>query len=339
VRNVGDVDAQFPAALAELVGPADGDGVVVVLGVGRVDGDDELARQVLAVIEGRGALGVEGRDLRFKLARGLASTVGLLPPNENWPKAEAATNKAFALDDTLAENYNLLAAVKKYYYRDWPAAERYFRRGIELNPNFAEIHAHYAINLMYFGRNEEALAEVRRSIELDPLSPRFNYFWGQTFFSMRQYDRAIDQLRKTLEIDPNYVMAHETLGYAYEQKGMKREAVAEWSKALTLRGAGEQALSLERTYAASGFEAAVRALAREQLAKLNVRAKGEYVPAGEYVTAYTLLGDKEQAFAWLNKAVEERSVFVFEVKINPIYDKLRDDQRFQAVMRSAGLLL
>ena len=270
---------------------------------------------------------------------GFYSANGFLPPDENWPKCEAAVNKALALDNTLAEPYNSLAAVKLYYYRDWVAAERYFRRGIELNPNVAGIHGHYALRLTSFGRNEEALAEIQRAIELDPLSPKLNYFWGRILFFMRQYDRAIDQFRETLELDPNNVMAHEDLGYAYEQKGMKREAVAEWGKALTLRGAGEQALSLERTYAASGFEAAVRALAQEQLAKLNERIKqGEYVPACEYVTAYTLLGEKEQAFAWLNKAVQERNAFVLVVKVNPIYDNLRDDPRFQDLLRRAGLM-
>jgi tetratricopeptide (TPR) repeat protein len=263
-----------------------------------------------------------------------------LPPNENWPKAEAAANKALALDDTRAETYNLLASIKLYYYRDWPAAERYFRRGIELDPNSAEIHIHYAMCLTLFGRNEEALVEARRSVELEPLSPRLNYFWGRSLFFMRQYDRAIDQFRKTLELDPNYVTAHEDLGDAYEQKGMQREAVAEWSKALTLRGAGEQASSLERTYAASGFEAAVRALAKQQLEKLNERMKrGEYVPAAEYVTAYTRMGDKEQAFGWLDKAVQERNGFVFIVKVDPIYDRLRDDPRFQDLIRRVGLPL
>jgi serine/threonine protein kinase/Flp pilus assembly protein TadD len=265
------------------------------------------------------------------------ATIGLLPPNEAWPKAEAAANKALALDDTLAETYNALAAVKLYYHRDWPSAERYFRRGIELDPNSAEIRAHYALCLMSFGRNEEALAEAQRSVELDPLSPRFNYFWGRILFFMRQYDRAIDQFRKTLELDPNYVTAHEDLGDAYAQKGMQREAVAEWGKALTLRGAGEQASILERTYAASGFEATVRALAQEQLAKLNERMRrGEYVPAHEYVTAYTRLGDKEQAFAWLDKAVQETYGFAGVVKVNPIYDKLRSDPRFQESLRKVG---
>jgi len=266
---------------------------------------------------------------------GFAVGSGLLPPNENWPKAEAAANKALTLDDTLGETYNPLAAVKMYYYQDWPAAERAFHRGIELSPHFAELHAHYAMFLTFAGRNAEALAEARHSVELDPVSPRVNYVRGRMLYFMRQYDRSIDQLIQTLEIDPNYVPAHELLGYAYEQKGMQREAVAEWGKALILKGAGEEASSIERTYGASGFEAAVRALAQHQLQNLNERVKrGEYVPAFEYVTAYTQLGDKEQAFAWLDRALLERNGFVFRVKIDPIYEKLRADPRFSDLQRS-----
>lgn len=247
-------------------------------------------------------------------------------------------NKALHLDETLAEIYNPLAAVKLYYYRDWAAAERYFRRGIELDPNFAEIRMHYALCLVLFGRHEEAIAEAQRAVELEPLSPRFNYFWARIFLFTRQTDRAIDQLRKTLEIEPNYVLAHEGLGNAYEQKGMQREAVAEWGQALILSGASKEASILERAYAASGFEAAIRALAKQQLEKLNERMKrGEYVSAGEYVTVYTRLGDKEQAFAWLDKAVQERNGFVFEVRADPIYDKLRADPRFQSLLRKLGL--
>jgi serine/threonine-protein kinase len=267
-----------------------------------------------------------------------AAANGSLPPDENWPKAEAEANKALALDETLAETYNPLAAVKLYYYRDWPAAERYFRRGIELEPNFTEIHNHYALCLYLFGRNEEALTEVQRAVELEPLSLRFNLSRAGILFSLRQYDRAIDQLRKTLEMEPNFALAHEWLGDAYEQKGMHREAIAEWVKALALNGEGELASTLERSYAASGFEMAVRALAQKRLARLNEKTgRGEYVPAIEYVTAYTRLGDKEQAFAWLTKAVEERNRFALKIKADPIFDSLRSDPRFADLLRRVGL--
>jgi len=267
-----------------------------------------------------------------------AAANGLLPPDENWPKAEAEANKALALDETLAESYNPLAAIKLYYYRDWPAAERYFRRGIELDPNFAEIHNHYALCLFLFGRNEEALAEVQRAAELEPLSLRFNLSRAIILFFIRQYDRAIEQLRKTLELEPNFALAHELLGDAYEQKGMHREAIAEWAKALTLNGEGELASTIERSYAASDFEMAVRALAQKKLERLNEKAgRGDYVPAIEYVTAYTRLAEKEQAFAGLTKAVEERNRFALEIKVNPMFDGLRSDPRFQESLRRSGL--
>jgi len=271
-------------------------------------------------------------------AFGFASAIGILPPNENWPRSEAAANNALALDETLADTYNPQAAVKLYYYRDWSAAERSFRRGIELNPNSPEIRHHYAMCLVLFGRNEEAITEMQRASELDPLALRNNLDRGKIFFFIREYDQAIDQFRKTLELEAPFAAAHEFLGYAYEQKGMHKEAVAQWSKALTSIGAGEQASSLERTYAASGFEMAVRALARQRLEKLNdKRNRGAYVPAIEYVTAYTRLADKEQAFVWLHKAVREPNRLALELKVNPIYDKLRDDPRFAATVKCMRL--
>src|SRR5213595_1147009 len=181
---------------------------------------------------------------------GFAFAVGLLPPEEKWAKMEEyMANKALEMDPTLGEAYNPLAAAKLYYRRDWPAAERDFRRGLELSPNFAEMHAHYAICLVMFGRNEEALTEMRRALDLDPLSPRFGFGSARLFFFMRQYDAALDQYRKTLELDPSSAFAHEWLGDAYEKKQMQKEAIAEWSKALHLSGVDEDASLLERTYA------------------------------------------------------------------------------------------
>jgi TolB-like protein/Flp pilus assembly protein TadD len=257
---------------------------------------------------------------------------GFRPPAEGWPKSEAAANRALALDDTLAEAYNPLAALKLYQYRDWAAAERAFRRGIELNPNFAEIHNHYAVCLVLFGRNEEALSEVQRAVESDPFSPRFNVSWGRILFFMRQYDRAIDQFQKTLELDPNYALPHEWLAYAYEKKGMQKEAIAELSRALNLSGAGEEASILDRAYASSGFEAAVRALAQKRLEQFRERtSRGQYVAAVEFATAHMRLGDKEQAFAWLTKAAAERNRFALEIMIDPLVDPLRADPRFKKI--------
>ena len=266
---------------------------------------------------------------------GFAFGFGLLPPEEKWAKAqEDNAKKALELEPTLGEAYNSLACDKLYVHRDWPGAERNFRRGLELSPNFAEMHAHYAMCLVLFGRNEEALAEMRRVLDLDPLSSRFGFTSARLFFFMRQYDAALDQYRKTLELDPGAAFAHEWFGDAYEKKQMQKEAIAEWSKALHLSGVDENASLLERTYAKSGFDAAMHALAQKRLERFKGKtARGEYVPAVEYVTAYMRLGDKEQAFAWLAKAVEERNRLAFEIKANPIFDPLRGDSRFENLLQ------
>ena len=259
---------------------------------------------------------------------------GILSPEESWPLAESGLEKALSLDETLAEAYNLLAAVELYYKRDWPAAERSFRRGAELDPNFVDIPHHFALCLALFGRNEEALAEIKRATELDPFFPGLNLHRGRLSFYLRDYDRAIDQFAKTLELHPGYAAAHEYFGDAYEKKGMLKEAIAQWSLALTLSGEAGHAAILGETYAKSGFEAAVRALAQKKIEQLNERAqRGEYVPAMEYLKAYTRLGEKEQAFTWLEKTVEERNWFAFETRINPVFDDLRADPRFETSMQ------
>jgi adenylate cyclase len=257
---------------------------------------------------------------------------GILPPSE-WPKAESAVKKALALDETLVEAYNPLAAVEIYYKRDWPAAERAFRRGAELNPNDADIPGHYGLFLAWFGRNEESLAQLERAAQLDPFVLGLNLHWGRVFFFMRDYDRALNQFNKTLELYPGHPRAHEWLGDACEKKGMTSEAITQWTAALNLSGETEQAKILEKTYAALGFEAAVRARAEKQLQKLNEKtSRGEYVPAWNYLTACVRLGDYEEAFTWLAKTVEEPNWFALQAKINPTLDVLRGDPRFDEIL-------
>jgi adenylate cyclase len=258
---------------------------------------------------------------------------GILPPEENWPLAESALRKALALDEGLAETYNLLAGVELYYKRDWPAAERAFRHGMELNPNFADIPHHYGLCLSLFGRDAEALTQIDRACQLDPFFPGLNLHRGRVFFFLRDYDRAVDQLSKTLELHPGYAVAHEWFGDACEKKGMAHEAITQWCSASTLNGEPEHARILEQTYAASGFDAAVRALAQKQLQRLEEKtSRGEYVPAFHYLMTYVRLGENEQAFSWLAKTVELRNWFALQVKVNPIFDGLRSDPRFDALL-------
>lgn len=261
---------------------------------------------------------------------GFAAASGMLSPDESWQRAELAARKALELDDQLAENYNALSGIQLYYHRDWTAAEGSFRKGIELNPDSAEMRHHYSRCLMLFGRNEEAEAQMQRVLELEPLSVPYNLNAGKLFYFRRQYQQAIDQFNNTLELDPNSLGAHDWLGFTYEKMGNEKGAITEWSKLLLLRKQEVAATQLRSTYERSGFAAAVRMLANQQLTEIENKVKsGDYVAASEYVTVHTRLGDKEKAFLWLEKAIQERNRFALEFSINPFYDSLRSDPRFQ----------
>lgn len=268
---------------------------------------------------------------------GFAAATGVFPPDENWPKSESALTKAMAIDDSVAESYNALAGIQLYYHRDWPAAERSFRRGIELNPESAEVHHHYGRCLNLFGRNEEAIRELKRTVELEPLSLRYQLSLAIALYNIGDYDQAIDQIRKTLELEPNYAPARDWLGNLYERKNNQREAIAEWSRALVLSRQSETAKLLEQTYASSGFDNAVRALAQTRLETLKESEKQDgYVAAREYVTVYKRLGKKDLAYEWLERALQERNRFAFEVRVDPFYDDFRKEARFQNLLRRYG---
>lgn len=259
----------------------------------------------------------------------------IFAPDECWSLAEKTVRKALSLDDTLAEAYNALAAVELYYKRDWPAAERAFLRGAELDPNFADIHAHYALCLSYFGRNDEAVAQMNRALQLDPFFPGLNLHYGVIFFFSRDYDRAEAQLAKTLELYPEYTAAHEYFGEVCAKKGMRHEAIRHWCAALGLNGEREDARLLEQVFATAGFDAAVHVLAERQIRALDrKRARGDYVPAAHYLFAQVRRGRIEDAFACLPEVLEERDWFAWQVRVNPMLDPLRGDPRFEKIVAS-----
>src|SRR5712692_2017299 len=203
------------------------------------------------------------KDPNFALAyAGLADTYDLLgapdaggnmPPNEAMPRAKAAALKSMEIDAMLAEPHVSLAHVQYYYERDWPGAEREFKRAIELNPNYPVAHHWYAIYLMWSGRPDEALAQTRRAQELDPLSLPINMSLGWMLSDARQLDQSIEQFRKTLEMDPNFVLAHHRLGLAYERKGMYDQAIAEFRQVINLSGGKPIGIAaLSQAYASAG---------------------------------------------------------------------------------------
>jgi len=266
-----------------------------------------------------------------------AAANALFPP-EVWPRAEEYVRKSLSLDDTLAEAYNALAAVEIYYKRNWAEAERAFHRGMELDPNFADLHSHRGLCLSYLGRFDEAIAQTERGLQLDPFFPGTNVHYGTLLFFSRQYDRAAAQLAKTLDLYPDNAAAHQLFGDVCANRNMQHEAITQWCAALNLNGRSEDARVLEQTFKTAGFDAAVRTLGERQLEELDARrARGDYVAAAHYVFAHIKRGNLEDALALLPKMAEEPDWFALQIRVNPILDPLRNDPRFDKIAGSVAL--
>jgi serine/threonine-protein kinase len=264
----------------------------------------------------------------------LGSPVGGGSPKEKFPKAKAAALKALELDDTLAEAYASLVIVRLRYDWDWLVAEREIKRAIELNPNYSMTHQLYADYLRVMGRPDEAIAEIKRSQELEPLSLNTSAVVGIHFYFAHQYDQAIEQCQKTLDLDPNFAPAHLYLGWAYVQKARYEEAIAAAKKASSLSPSDLRTVSaLGHAYAVSGQTSeAVNIL--DQLKELS---RQRYISPHDMAIIYTGLGEKEQAFAWLDKAYADRSWPLPLLKVDPRFDSLRSDPRFAGLVRRIGL--
>ncbi len=287
------------------------------------------------------------KDPTYALAyAALAEAYILIPnytgdsPHDAFPKARAAAIKALEIDETLAEAHNALADVMYEYDWKFVEAEKEFKRAIELNPNYATAHHWYSEYLLTIGRNEEAIAEIKRAQELDPLSLIINSIVGVTYAESRQHDQAIEQLRKTVEMDQNFPRARLYLALAYERKGMFEEASAEFEKHSILNGispeeAAKEAAALREGYKKSGANGYWRK-------QIEIYEKGQtshpnFLPPLSVVASfYAQLGDKEQAFAFLERAYEKREIDLLRLK-SPIYDPIRSDPRFQDLMRRIGL--
>ncbi|MGI8734580.1 MAG: winged helix-turn-helix domain-containing protein [Pyrinomonadaceae bacterium] len=177
---------------------------------------------------------------------GFASSWGMMPPEQGWPPMEAATMKALALDDSLAEVHHGLAALRWVYYRDWSAADQAFQRAIELNPQVGAIHSHYSIFLSVIGKLDEAIAEGELALDLDPLAIRLHRNQAMRYYFARRYDEAVRQYEDALELDPNDASLREELGDVYAQLGRHQESIAEWQKAISLAGDVELAAMVAR---------------------------------------------------------------------------------------------
>ncbi len=279
-------------------------------------------------------------DPNYALAYvGLADTYNFgripgLSSEELAAKEKAAVKKALELDDRLGEAHAALGNFKYINEWDFSAAEREFKKAIELNPNYTPARHWYSHYLIDMDRFNESLRESLKYVELDPISPGANLHLGYHYLAARQYDLAIDQEKKTLQMDPNYIEGHRQLGQAYLGKGMYEEALAELKKAAELAGAGSfQESRLAHAYAVAGRRAEAEKLLREFLA----RAKQGPVSPDRIIVIYAGLNDKDRAFEWLEKAYRERSSFPLGIKNEMEYDNLRDDPRYRDLLHRVGL--
>ncbi len=259
---------------------------------------------------------------------------GDMSPKEVLPQAKAAATKALEIDDSLGEAHAALARIIQLYDWDWPAVEKEYRRGLDLNPNDAMTHAWYGEYLQEMGRNEEAAVQMRQVMILDPLSPDGATELGFIFYTARQYDQAIHAFQKALELEPDMVDAHVGLGWVYDEKKMYREAIAEIEKAVNLGNRHEMIVaSLGKVLGDSGRKQEARKLLEE----LEKRSKHRYISPCLIALVQIGLGEKDQAIASLEQGYTERDQWMLYLKVDPHMDDLRSDPRFQDLLRRVGL--
>ena len=263
----------------------------------------------------------------------LMSSFGSAKTSEVMPKARAAALRALELDDNLAEAHASRALVAQNFDWDWATAEREYRRAIQLNPNYATAHHWYAECLALQGRFEEASFEMARARQLDPLSLIMAADNGAILYFSRQYDPAIRQLQGVLEMEPNFPRAH-VLDYAYVQTGQFDLALKDIESWRQIDDTPLPVATLAVVYGRSGHnEEAKRIIAA--LEDRNHRGSASIAPA--LVAHLGLLEDKERTLAYLEKACEERSTLLTALKVDPLYDPLRSDPRFQSILHKVGL--
>jgi tetratricopeptide (TPR) repeat protein len=256
-----------------------------------------------------------------------------LSPREAFSKAKEAALKAVELDDNLAEAHASLGFVHYHYDWDWAAADKEFRRAIDLNPQSSESHRLYMEYLAGMRRFDEAYDQGRQAVESDPLSPLAKYYLGEALFFAGRSDQAIQELSKAVELDPKFGWARTFLGRSYLVKGMQQRAIEEMEA--NLRAASNDSIVLG--YLGYGYAVTGRRTdALKSLQGLDEMEKRRYVSRMARIYIYAGLGEKDKAFEWLEKAYQDRADSLAWFRNEPESKTLQSDPRFAALMRKIG---
>ncbi len=264
---------------------------------------------------------------------------GAVPPREGVPPAEEAARKALALDDMLADTHATLGTIRFRYHWDWSGAEAEMRRALELNPSSAAAHHDLAWLLLAARRFDGALVEIRAAQELEPLSVRANADVGWVYYRARRYGEAIRQMERTLEMEPRFLSARHCLERALVHAGRPEEALRH-----ALAGARQEGLdpaTLNQTGSVDPVDpidsrSALRRLTKRRLEHLIGRGSTSYVSPYALAALYAELGDQDEALAALTRALEARDPMLVSVDVDPAFDSIRADRRFQEIVARVG---
>jgi len=282
------------------------------------------------------------RDPRNALAyAGLADSLnlqnfyGYSPGAGTILNAQTAAQKAIQLDNSLAEGHAAMAYLNFMWLWDWPTAEREFQSAIQLNRNYAPAHHWYALYLAAMDRRTEAIREVKLAQSLDPVSPIVNTAVGYVQFFNRDYDEAIKSCKKVLERDPNFVVAHTVLGRTYDAQGIHKEAIGELERVIEISGGrpASYLANLGHAYAAAGRQEDAQRMLDQMF---EMTKQGSFVGLSARALVYAGLGDKENAILYLQRAREQNDANMIWLRVEPAYDGLRSDPRFQEILRQQG---
>ena len=275
-------------------------------------------------------------------AYALSPVYGFLSELEAMPKARDAAARAIALDDSLAQSHSMMGFVKAHYEYDWPAAEREFQRALELNPSDPYAHLFYSNSyLSPFGRHDEAIAEMKKAIEFDPFSSRVQSFLGRTYIWARRYDDSLAHLQRTTQMFPSFAIDHQRLAHLYTYREEFEKAIAEETRTRILAGEDPRSVvkledALRKAFASRGPRGYW-----EKLLELSQRSDNPpeaYTARDGLAILYVRLGEKEKALQALEQAYKERQLHMTEIGIEPAFDALRSEPRFQDLLHRIGLL-